>query len=88
MKTFKSILRVTIIVAIVAFIFVLPVTVFAQDTLEENVETIGEKAEDFGDRMDQWGEKMEVWGEDLEQALENGDISPPPPLPFGDNAYE
>ena len=88
MNTYKSILRVSIIIAIVAFIFVLPVTVFAQDTLEENVEVISEKAEDFGERMDQWGNKMEAWGEDLEQALENGDITPPPPLPFGDNAYE
>jgi len=85
MKTYKSILRVAIIIAIVAFIFVLPVTVFAQDTLEENVEVISEKAEGFGDRMDQWGEKMETWGE---KALEDGDISSPPPLPFGDNAYE
>jgi len=88
MNTYKSILRVLIIIAIVSFIFVLPITVFAQETLEENVETIGEKAEDFGDRMDQWGEKMGEWGENLEQALEDGDISPPPPLPFGDNAYE
>ena len=88
MKTYKSILRVAIIIAIVAFIFVLPVTVFAQDTLEENVEVISEKAEGFGDRMDQWGEKMETWGENLEQALEDGDISSPPPLPFGKHAYE
>ena len=74
----KSILRVTIIIAIFAFLFVLPVTVFSQDTLEENVEG-------FGEKMDQWGNKMEAWGDDLEQALEDGDITPPPRLPFGDN---
>ncbi len=79
MKNKKSIIRVSIIIAIVAFLFVLPVTVFSQDTFDE-------KAEDFSDRMDQWGNKMEAWGEDLEQALENGDISPPPPLPFGKHA--
>ena len=78
MKNKKSIIRVSIIIAIVAFLFILPVTVFSQDTLEE-------KTEDFGDRMDQWGEKMDEWGNDLEDALENGDIKPPPPLPFGDN---
>ncbi len=78
MKNKKSIIRVSVIIAIVAFLFVLPVTVFSQDTLEE-------KAEDFGDRMDQWGEKMDEWGNDLEDALENGDVKPPPPLPFGDN---
>jgi hypothetical protein len=78
MKNKKSIIRVSIIIAIVAFLFVLPVTVFSQDTLEE-------KAEDFGDRMDQWGNKMDEWGNDLEDALENGDIKPPPSLPFGDN---
>lgn len=77
-KNEKSIIRVSIIIAIVAFLFILPVTVFSQDTLEE-------KAEDFGDRMDQWGNKMDEWGNDLEDALENGDIKPPPPLPFGDN---
>jgi len=88
MKTYKSILRVAIIIAIVSFIFVLPVTVFAQDTLEENVEVISEKAEYFGDRMDQWGNKMEAWGDDLEQAIEDGEISPIPPLPFGKHAYE
>ena len=78
MKNKKSIIRVSIIIAIVAFLFVLPVTVFSQDTLEE-------KAEDFGDRMDQWGNKMDEWGNDLEEAVENGDVKPPPPLPFGDN---
>ena len=78
MKNKKSIIRVSIIIAIVAFLFILPVTVFSQDTLEE-------KAEDFGDRMDQWGNKMDEWGNDLEDAFENGDIKPPPPLPFGDN---
>jgi len=88
MNTYKSILKISLIIAIVAFIFVLPVTVFAQDTLEESAEALGEKADDFGERMDQWGNKMEAWGDDLEQALENGDITPPPPLPFGDNAYE
>ena len=74
----KSILRVSLIIAIVAFLFVLPVTVFAQDTLEENVE-------EFGEKMEAWGEKMEVWGEDFEQSIENGDIKPIPKLPFGDN---
>jgi hypothetical protein len=73
----KSILRVSLIIAIVAFIFVLPITVFAQDNLEEGVEEIGE-------RIEVWGEKMEAWGEDLEQALDEGDVTPPP-LPFGDN---
>ena len=78
MNNKKSIIRVSIIIAIVAFLFILPVTVFSQYTLDE-------KAEDFGDRMDQWGEKMDEWGNDLEQALENGDVKPLPPLPFGDN---
>ena len=74
----KSILRVSLIIAIIAFIFVLPVTILAQETIEE-------KGEEIGERMEAWGEKMEDWGENLEQALEDGDVTPPPPLPFGDN---
>jgi len=78
----KSILRVTIIIAIIAFLFVLPVTIFAQDTLEEGVEVIGEK-------MDAWGEKMDAWGENLEESIENGKpIQPIPPLPFGKHVDE
>ena len=88
MKTNKSILRVTLIIAIVAFLFVLPTMVFSQDNLEEGIE---QKAEEFGDRMDQWGDKMDEWGEDLEQSIENGEPIPPiPPLPFGkhDDDYD
>ena len=85
MKNKKSIFRVSIIIAIIAFLFVLPVTVFSQDTLEEGAEVLSEKADNFGERMDQWGNEMEAWGEDLEQALENGDIKPPP-MPFGRHA--
>jgi hypothetical protein len=85
MKNKKSIIRVSIIIAIIAFLFVLPVTVFSQDTLEEGVEA-------FGEKMDQWGNKMDAWGEDLEQSIENGEPIPPiPALPFGtqyDNDYE
>ena len=79
MKTKISILKVTLIVAIVAFLFLLPTMVFSQDTIEESSEA-------FGEKMDAWGERMEAWGEDLEQSLEDGDIKPPPPLPFGKNA--
>ncbi len=79
MKTKISILRVTVIVAIAAFLFLLPTMVFSQETIEES-------AEAFGEKMDAWGEKMEAWGEELEQSLEDGDISPPPPFPFGKNA--
>ncbi len=82
MKTNKSIFRVTLIIVIVAFLFVLPVTVFSQDTLEEGVE-------ELGDRLDQWGEKMDEWGENLEQSIENGEPIPPmPPLPFGKLEYD
>lgn len=66
---------------ILALLIAMPIVIFAQDSIDE-------KAEDFGERMDQWGNKMETWGEDLEQALENGDISPPPPLPFGKHGNE
>ncbi len=80
MKTNKSILRVTLIIAIIAFLFVLPTMVFSQDTLEEGVEALGEK-------LDAWGEKMDAWGEDVEISIENGKPIPPiPPLPFGKNA--
>ncbi|MFC1785213.1 PDZ domain-containing protein [Candidatus Neomarinimicrobiota bacterium] len=75
----KSILRVTIIVAIIAFLFVLPVTVFSQDSLQEGMEG-------FGEKMDAWGEKMDAWGNNLEQSIEDADISPIPPLPFGRHA--
>jgi len=74
----KTILRVSLIIAIVAFIFVLPVTVFAQETIEE-------KGEEFGEKMEAWGERMEDWGENIEHQLDEGNIQPPPRLPFGDN---
>lgn len=74
----KSIIRISVITAIIAFLFVLPITVFAQDTVEEDVE-------EFGEKMEAWGEEMEAWGENIEESIDNGDIKPPPPLPFGDN---
>ena len=81
MKNKKSIIRVSIIIAIIAFLFVLPITVFSQDTFEEGVE-------EFGEKMDDWGNEMEAWGEEFEQALEDGDISPLPSLPFGRHATD
>jgi len=68
----------TILITLLALTFVLPVSLFAQDTLEEN-------AEEFGERMDAWGERMEEWGENIEEAVEEGDLQPPPPLPIGKN---
>jgi hypothetical protein len=76
----KTISKITMTIILSLFI-AMPVVVLAQDNLEE-------KVEDFGERMNNWGDKMEAWGEDLEQVLENGDISPLPPLPFGKHAYD
>lgn len=76
----KTITNITITI-ILSLLITMPVVVFAQNNIEE-------KVEDFGERMDQWGNKMEAWSEDIEQALENGDISLPPPLPFGKHAHD
>ncbi len=76
----KTISKLTMTI-ILSLLITMPVVVWAQDNIEE-------KVEDFGERMNNWGDKMEAWGDDIEQALENGDISPPPPLPFGKHAND
>ncbi len=79
MKSKISVLRVTIIVSIVAFLLLLPIALQAQDAHDKDKAIIV-----IDNGMETWGDEMDEWGERLEYSIENGGHVPPfPPLPFG-----